>query len=923
MRNSIMLLKIILVVNIAFVHGSGLRCDRTPEASSAQKSPPDGRFRLMIANDPQRYLPGETYNITLEGISRFYQLTQQKFTGFFVTVEPDFSDIRHADLAFNEINVGRFLITDNAASKFSEKCQNLVTHTSSVPKSEVMISWTAPPLGSGCLVFKSTVIEHRDVWYSDDGALSKVLCEDDADSGDTQPFVLEECTACDEAKYELTFEGLWSRHTHPKDFPDNGWLTKFSDVIGASHTREFRFWTYGEAASEGLKELAEHGSTRQLERELKDEGEHIRTIIKARGISYPNVTGKTFAVFAQLSFVVNHSDVSMIYPSPDWFVGVSGLELCLGNGSWVEEKILNLYPYDAGTDSGPTYISSDQPTIPKEAIRRIKPNQPNDPRSPFHDPENMEMKPLARLYISRQRLYEKNCENQENNQYYEQESVKDCAVTRWSQWSDCDSPCGKGQRTRQRSFRNPGLSYDRSCKKKLIEYEECQGTDDNCNDDRNDYHDRNENEAEQDPENQDPECTLTAWTEFGECSKPCGRGQRTRTREYVNRHNQKRCQKRNPVELEETEDCDGLHCSGDIDENQQQVKDIQKNHRNCPVTRYSPYSQCSVSCGLGQRVRVRIPSTHQRRDENLQKIIHLYNKLTSRNNRYNDDYNDDDEKNFMETDVREISVQDHPCYGTELIDVSFCGVRDQQCDDDEHGIPVLCLLKPPLKRCNETIKQNRWYYRKAIDDCGIYLYTGCDDNLNSFESQEECLKTCRKDDDLDNNLKSSQTENSREQIWNSIRSHSLSNYGREMDEKIDCKVSHWKHEPCNATCGEGYRWKFKSIIQHPQNGGLPCPRTLFHFERCFKDCGSTRIIAMPTKGNSVHSHHHHQCRYSNWSAWSPCSKTCGESAVQIRTRTVLNHQTTHSCNERLEERRCEVMPCLVGSGYNYNYNYRS
>lgn len=41
---------------------------------------------------------------------------------------------------------------------------------------------------------------------------------------------MEECCACDEAKYELTFEGLWSRHTHPKDFPSNGWLTRFSDV---------------------------------------------------------------------------------------------------------------------------------------------------------------------------------------------------------------------------------------------------------------------------------------------------------------------------------------------------------------------------------------------------------------------------------------------------------------------------------------------------------------------------------------------------------------------------------------------------------------------------------------------------------------------------------------------------------------------
>lgn len=87
---------------------------------------------------------------------------------------------------------------------------------------------------------------------------------------------------------------------------------------------------------------------------------HIRTIIKARGISYPNVTGKvekiyqlnqtsihknskcnllqTFAVFRVDSS--NHlvSLVSQIDPSPDWFLGVSGLELCLSNCSWVENK---------------------------------------------------------------------------------------------------------------------------------------------------------------------------------------------------------------------------------------------------------------------------------------------------------------------------------------------------------------------------------------------------------------------------------------------------------------------------------------------------------------------------------------------------------------------------------------------------------
>ena len=43
--------------------------------------------------------------------------------------------------------------------------------------------------------------------------------------------------------------------------------------------------------------------------------------------------------------------VSMLAPSPDWFVGMSGLNL-IENGDWVAEKVVVLQPWDAGTDSG-------------------------------------------------------------------------------------------------------------------------------------------------------------------------------------------------------------------------------------------------------------------------------------------------------------------------------------------------------------------------------------------------------------------------------------------------------------------------------------------------------------------------------------------------------------------------------------------
>ncbi|CAD1476525.1 unnamed protein product, partial [Heterotrigona itama] len=155
---------------------------------------------------------------------------------------------------------------------------------------------------------------------------------------------------------EETFPMDTESHLYAFDFPSKGWLIRFSDVIGASHTVDYRFWKYNGLASTGLQQLAELGSTRKLESELKNQSKKIRTIIKARGISYPNVTGKTFAVFRVDRKHHLMSLVSMIDPSPDWIVGVSGLELCLSNSSWIEHKELNLYPYDVGTDSGITYL---------------------------------------------------------------------------------------------------------------------------------------------------------------------------------------------------------------------------------------------------------------------------------------------------------------------------------------------------------------------------------------------------------------------------------------------------------------------------------------------------------------------------------------------------------------------------------------
>ena len=59
--------------------------------------------------------------------------------------------------------------------------------------------------------------------------------------------------------------------------------------------------------------------------------------------------------------------VSMVAPSPDWFVGVDSLNLLQG-GQWVTNLVVPLYAIDAGTDSGVTYESPDQPSVPRGVL---------------------------------------------------------------------------------------------------------------------------------------------------------------------------------------------------------------------------------------------------------------------------------------------------------------------------------------------------------------------------------------------------------------------------------------------------------------------------------------------------------------------------------------------------------------------------
>ncbi len=61
---------------------------------------------------------------------------------------------------------------------------------------------------------------------------------------------------------------------------------------------------------------------------------------------------------------------SMIAPSPDWFIGLSKLNL-YAHKKWVADTTVQLFVYDAGTEDGDVFGYSNPPTLPQQPVKLL------------------------------------------------------------------------------------------------------------------------------------------------------------------------------------------------------------------------------------------------------------------------------------------------------------------------------------------------------------------------------------------------------------------------------------------------------------------------------------------------------------------------------------------------------------------------
>ncbi|XP_014769815.1 SCO-spondin [Octopus bimaculoides] len=264
-------------------------------------------------------------------------------------------------------------------------------------------------------------------------------------------------------------------------------------------------------------------------------------------------------------------------------------------------------------------------------------------------------------------------------------SIVDGNWTEWSEWSECSSTCSNGIRMRERTCSNPLPK----CSGALCEGENTQQ--ESCNEEV-------------------PCCTVLSWSNWTECSKSCDASQKVRTRELLPEWSFSDCS----IELKQTKKCNTDKCIS-----------------GCNITQWSPWSPCSVTCGLGRKVRERTIIENLKEDcpTNLM---------------------DTEECNEMDCDCEENEIWkeeycEHSC--SDMFGKPTCKVNSCTCKDNFYrAMNGSCVAESKCKVCfvNDEPKQPKDIWINPEDNCEL-----CECVSGKTLCHRVCeIKTCLPDEEL-------------------------------------------------------------------------------------------------------------------------------------------------------------------------------
>lgn len=391
----------------------------------------------------------------------------------------------------------------------------------------------------------------------------------------------------------------------------------------------------------------------------------------------------------------------------------------------------------------------------------------------------------------------------------------DCSFGQWAGWSECDATCGGGQRYHTRSIAKHSESYGFACNGGLEEVGDCN------------------TQACGVP----VDCQYGPWSPWTMCTQTCGGGEHTRSRsiQIAASNGGAPCDSAPLLQMGE--------CATDACEDAA-VKD-------CTWTTWQPWHPCSVTCSNG--------TTFRKRNVAMQ---------PANGGVPCDGYFEQYHGCNMMACVQEVA----DCQFADWSPWSSCTSRCGGQQERSRNIAV--YARGMGKACQGPSRQ-----LKPCDGAGS---AACQNEigphdcaLSDWSQWNACAATCGGGQQYaTRRVTVAAVGGGQACAENSLKKvRPCNDQPCPGDEPVDCMWADWGSlSRCSATCGGGQRYRHRTVLSHPKNGGTPCGES-----------DTLQVIPCatgPCDQGSV-------CMWTAWSFWGSCSAAC-DGGDQQRHRTYIN-----------------------------------